>query len=128
MDRLLNPPQWTAAEQPVAEALAQGAVVGKDFDRLKAWWLYRMLYGPDPLGEKLTLFWHGHFATGYRKVNDPPGTARGKAATPFTHGSGADPPAPRCAGRGRRRTTARPARRRCKGRTRLRTARPVCLP
>src|SRR5262245_55765060 len=23
--------------------------------RLKAWWLYRMLHGPDPLGERLTL-------------------------------------------------------------------------
>src|SRR5690349_17302319 len=28
-----------------------------------AWWLKRMAYGPYPLQEKLTLFWHGHFTT-----------------------------------------------------------------
>ncbi len=28
-----------------------------------AWWLNRMAYGPYPLQEKLTLFWHGHFVT-----------------------------------------------------------------
>jgi hypothetical protein len=27
------------------------------------WWLHRMAYGPHPLQEKLTLFWHGHFTT-----------------------------------------------------------------
>jgi hypothetical protein len=35
-----------------------------------AWWLYRMLYTPHPLREKLTLFWHNHFATGNQKVNN----------------------------------------------------------
>jgi len=27
------------------------------------WWMKRMAYGPYPLQEKLTLFWHGHFTT-----------------------------------------------------------------
>lgn len=27
------------------------------------WWLHRMAFGPHPLQEKLTLFWHGHFVT-----------------------------------------------------------------
>ncbi|MBC8105911.1 MAG: DUF1800 domain-containing protein [Anaerolineae bacterium] len=27
------------------------------------WWLKRMTFGPHPLQEKLTLFWHGHFTT-----------------------------------------------------------------
>ena len=27
------------------------------------WWLKRMAFGPSPLQEKLTLFWHGHFVT-----------------------------------------------------------------
>ncbi len=39
--------------------------------RLKAWWMYRMYWGPDPLGERLTLLWHNHFATSNEKVNDP---------------------------------------------------------
>lgn len=36
--------------------------------RLKAWWVYRMLFGPDGLGERLTLTWHNHFATSLEKV------------------------------------------------------------
>lgn len=34
------------------------------------YWLYRMAYSPAPLIEKMTLFWHGHFATAYYKVKD----------------------------------------------------------
>jgi uncharacterized protein (DUF1800 family) len=37
---------------------------------LPAWWLYVMLHTPRPLLEKMTLFWHGHFATSMAKVND----------------------------------------------------------
>jgi hypothetical protein len=38
---------------------------------LRLWWLNRMRYTSDPLREKATLFWHGHFATSNQKVNDP---------------------------------------------------------
>jgi uncharacterized protein (DUF1800 family) len=41
-----------------------------DPGRLKAWWIYRMYFGPDPLGERLTLMWHNHFATSAAKVRD----------------------------------------------------------
>src|SRR5438034_2249051 len=37
---------------------------------LRGWWLERMVKGPRPLQEKLTLFWHGHFATSTQKVRD----------------------------------------------------------
>src|ERR1700716_3850318 len=37
---------------------------------LRRWWLDRMLKGPAPLLEKMTLFWHGHFATSIQKVRD----------------------------------------------------------
>ena len=40
-------------------------------DGLRAWWLYRMVHTTRPLQEKLTLFWHGHFATSLVKVRDP---------------------------------------------------------
>jgi uncharacterized protein (DUF1800 family) len=36
---------------------------------LQQWWLDRMRTVSAPLQEKLTLFWHGHFATGQEKVN-----------------------------------------------------------
>ena len=38
--------------------------------RLATWWGERMLLTRRPLEEKLTLFWHGHFATGNAKVRD----------------------------------------------------------
>jgi uncharacterized protein (DUF1800 family) len=37
---------------------------------LQMWWLQRMIETPRPLEEKMTLFWHGHFATGYRAIED----------------------------------------------------------
>jgi uncharacterized protein (DUF1800 family) len=37
---------------------------------LRAWWLKRMAEGPRPLQEKMTLFWHGHFATSFQKVRE----------------------------------------------------------
>jgi uncharacterized protein (DUF1800 family) len=37
---------------------------------LRGWWLQRMAKGPRPLQEKMTLFWHGHFATSTEKVRD----------------------------------------------------------
>jgi uncharacterized protein (DUF1800 family) len=38
---------------------------------LRYWWLHRMRETPNSVREKATLFWHGHWATGLRKVNDP---------------------------------------------------------
>ena len=35
---------------------------------LREWWLREMLATPSPLTERMTLFWHGHFATGQQKV------------------------------------------------------------
>jgi hypothetical protein len=49
----------------VADTLARHA---GDTDRLKAWWVYRMLFGPDPLTERLVLMWHNHFATSAAKA------------------------------------------------------------
>jgi uncharacterized protein (DUF1800 family) len=50
----------------VADKLVERAA--NDIGRLKAWWIYRMIAGPDPLGERLALFWHDHFATSAAKV------------------------------------------------------------
>lgn len=38
--------------------------------RLGYWWLDRMVRTPRPLEEKMTLFWHGHFATSEEKLRD----------------------------------------------------------
>ncbi len=49
---------------PLAETLARF----NNAANLRAWWLTRMLYSPHPLQEKMTLFWHNHFATSNAKV------------------------------------------------------------
>ena len=38
---------------------------------LREWWLGRMVANQRPLQEKLTVFWHGHFATSVEKVRNP---------------------------------------------------------
>ena len=38
--------------------------------RVAYWWSNRMLISPRPLEEKMTLFWHNHFATSETKVRD----------------------------------------------------------
>src|SRR5439155_17085654 len=40
-------------------------------------WLFRMLHTDRPLQEKMTLFWHNHFATGYNKIAGTFGAAEG---------------------------------------------------
>jgi uncharacterized protein (DUF1800 family) len=38
-------------------------------------WLFRMVHTNRPLQEKMTLFWHNHFATGYNKIAGALGAA-----------------------------------------------------
>ncbi|MSR57794.1 MAG: DUF1800 domain-containing protein [Planctomycetaceae bacterium] len=56
--------------EAVAASLADSGVSTTIPERLKAWWVFRMLFTPDPLGERLTLFWHNHFATSNLKVEN----------------------------------------------------------
>ncbi|HEY2837998.1 MAG TPA: DUF1800 domain-containing protein [Pirellulales bacterium] len=73
IDRLLNAQADRAAREPfesLARTIGDAATASGNAGRLKAWWLYRMLLSPDPLGERLTLMWHNHFATSNRKVQD----------------------------------------------------------
>ncbi|MCF6313309.1 MAG: DUF1800 family protein [Verrucomicrobiales bacterium] len=39
----------------------------KQQSEMRRWWLQRMAESPRPLQEKLTLFWHDHFAVQYKK-------------------------------------------------------------
>ncbi len=39
---------------------------------LREWWFREMLTTPSPLTEKMTLFWHNHFATSQQKVRFAP--------------------------------------------------------
>jgi uncharacterized protein (DUF1800 family) len=49
----------------------QDAEIRTQMADLRYWWLRRMALGPRPFQEKMTLFWHGHFATSFEKVRMP---------------------------------------------------------
>jgi uncharacterized protein (DUF1800 family) len=62
-----------------AERLEELAVASGRPPDLRAAWVYRMLHGPDPLGERLALLWHNHFATSNEKVANSPAMLRQSA-------------------------------------------------
>ena len=74
VDRLIDGLTRPAADREefasTSQMLATAAVASGDPARLKAWWVHRMLFSPDPLGERLTLMWHNHFATSNQKVDN----------------------------------------------------------
>lgn len=77
--------------EPTIELLLNGGAGAREFDELvddsarglslnqrnaqssehQAIWLYRMMHSPFPLRERMTLFWHNHFATSIAKVRQP---------------------------------------------------------
>jgi hypothetical protein len=65
------PPGTPRRLQPVIDKFFYGLRANNlETQRLALWWANRMLTTPRPLEEKLTLFWHGHFASGQNKVRD----------------------------------------------------------
>ena len=70
IDRLLAGGQGQERFQRQLERMADSIALAENEQQMRAWWLYRLLYSPHPLQEKLTLFWHDHFATSNAKVND----------------------------------------------------------
>jgi len=74
IDRLLAGKAYSVGVPDDFDAMSQvigdAAVAAGNPNRLKAWWLYRMICSPDPLTERLTLMWHNHFATSNLKVAD----------------------------------------------------------
>ena len=54
-------------------------------------WLFRMLHTNRPLQEKMTLFWHNHFATGYTKIANELGS--GSEGTRYMAAKASEDPA-----------------------------------
>src|SRR5688572_16957827 len=48
-----------------------------DIDDARQRWLFRMIHTRRPLQEKMTLFWHNHFATAFSKLAQDSGTLLG---------------------------------------------------
>lgn len=68
IDRLLRPEADLAAFNQTYDEYEASATGSGSADGLRAWWLRRMILTPHPLLEKMTLFWHNHFATSNAKV------------------------------------------------------------
>ncbi len=71
LERILNPDQVddSATDQALVP-LSADLSDPKKIEPAKFWWLNRMLYTQRPLQEKMTLFWHNHFATANSKVGN----------------------------------------------------------
>lgn len=75
------------ARAPDDEALLQQAIALGDIDRIRAFRVWLCLRDGSGLRERISLFWHGHFATSNRKVADPRAMAL-QQATFDRHGLG----------------------------------------
>ncbi|MBK8323149.1 MAG: DUF1800 domain-containing protein [Betaproteobacteria bacterium] len=73
----LAPPAWVDepffpfhkfAALPAEERMAEQRRNAERAFELREWWLRERLATPSPLAERMTLFWHNHFATGQQKV------------------------------------------------------------
>jgi len=66
VDKLIE----TAPVEP--QPLAAASTPGGRFAvaQLQQWWIDHMLKTSTPFAERMTLFWHGHFTSDYRKVAD----------------------------------------------------------
>ncbi|HJT77443.1 MAG TPA: DUF1800 domain-containing protein [Gemmataceae bacterium] len=70
IDRLLHGGPGQEEFERETDALVPSIARANSGAQARAWYLYRLLYSPHPLRERLTLFWHNHFATSDRKVNN----------------------------------------------------------
>src|SRR5688572_2775591 len=59
--KIAEPPALAGAEETSQEKLQSPG-------SLQQWWIDWMLASPTPFGERMTLFWHGHFTSDFRKV------------------------------------------------------------
>jgi uncharacterized protein (DUF1800 family) len=61
--KLAEPPALAGAEEASQDSpLSPGA--------LQQWWIDWMVASPTPFAERMTLFWHGHFTSDFRKVGN----------------------------------------------------------
>ena len=76
VDRLLDGEATGADGKPaadfeaLADEMARQLAPSASLTRLQGIWLYRMISTGHPLRERMTLFWHDHFATSQAKVNN----------------------------------------------------------
>ncbi len=71
LDELLHPERAAGEFDGLLESLEGHLLDLQNIEDVQTWWLYRLVRTRRPLLEKLTLFWHGHFAVSNAKVQNP---------------------------------------------------------
>ncbi|MBV9326196.1 MAG: DUF1800 domain-containing protein [Chloroflexi bacterium] len=71
LNELLHPDRVQEDLDSLLTSLQGSLLDLQNIEDVQTWWLYRMIQTRRPLLEKLTLFWHGHFAVANYKVNNP---------------------------------------------------------
>jgi len=74
--RLLHPETVPDNLEVLLETIGENFIDFDTLDGVRNWWIFRMARTRRPLEEKMTLFWHNHFATANYKVNNPRFMAR----------------------------------------------------
>lgn len=76
---LTHPPVWITKPAPHHWTRNELSKTGRrifnesrdqEIASLRLWWIREMIETTSPQSEKLTLFWHSHFATAYSAIND----------------------------------------------------------
>ncbi|TMB60339.1 MAG: DUF1800 domain-containing protein [Chloroflexi bacterium] len=67
IDRLIETPIAEPAPFTGGDDASQDKPL--NIGQLQQWWIEHMLSTPTPFGERMTLFWHGHFTSDFRKVS-----------------------------------------------------------
>ena len=70
VEDLLSPEKAPEYDSDLISRHLMGTVTGDSYPQIQAAWIYRMINTPRPLEERMTLFWHHIFATGYTKSED----------------------------------------------------------
>jgi uncharacterized protein (DUF1800 family) len=71
LKRLLEGDEGAEVRERLLVSVGDKMVSDDKPDELRGWWVYCMIHNAYPLREKLTLFWHNHFATSIAKVGRP---------------------------------------------------------
>jgi uncharacterized protein (DUF1800 family) len=71
VEELLHPEDAPAVDEELLQRYYLDAKESFQLDGAQVGWVYRMINTKRPLEEKMALFWHGLFATGFNKCDDP---------------------------------------------------------
>jgi hypothetical protein len=70
VEELLHPEAQPELEEDLIFRYYIDMKESRQIEPAQSYWAYRMISTQRPLEEKMTLFWHGLFATGFAKLNN----------------------------------------------------------